>query len=108
MRRVVVNEALMWLRRRHTFVALDRVDDIPEEADVSEVSRLEAEDIYNLITQLPVGYRTVFNLYVIEGYSHQEIAGMLDISESTSRTQLHKAKSSLKKILTQEGFNYGT
>ena len=61
---------------------------------------LAAEDLYKLILQLPNGYRTIFNLFAIEGYSHKEISEMLKISENTSRTQYHKAKIYLQKKLT--------
>jgi RNA polymerase sigma-70 factor (ECF subfamily) len=64
--------------------------------------------LYQLILELPDGYRTVFNLYAIEGYDHREIGGMLGINESTSRSQLFKAKQLLKRKIKQEGFNYGT
>ncbi len=108
MKKVVINEALMWLRRRHSFALVDSVNELTEEESLETLSTLDAEDIYQMITQLPTGYRTVFNLYVVEGYAHQEIAAMLSITESTSRTQLFKAKALLKKMLTQEGFGYGT
>lgn len=108
MRRIVVNEALMWLRRRHNFNLTETLDESMNEPDLKQFSELDEEDIYKFITQLPTGYRTVFNLNVVEGYSHQEIAAMLAISESTSRSQLCKAKTVLKKALTQEGFHYGT
>ncbi|MCZ8214865.1 MAG: sigma-70 family RNA polymerase sigma factor, partial [Cyclobacteriaceae bacterium] len=108
MKKVVINEALMWLRRRHSFALVDSVNELTEEESLETLSTMDAEDIYQMITQLPTGYRTVFNLYVVEGYAHQEIAAMLSITESTSRTQLFKAKALLKKMLTQEGFGYGT
>lgn len=108
MKKVVVNESLMWLRRRHNFHLLESLDESTPEPSMTEFSRLEAEDIYKCITQLPIGYRTVFNLAVVEGYCHAEIAVALNISEGTSRSQLYKAKTQLKKILTQEGFHYGT
>ena len=56
-----------------------------------------AEQIHQMIAQLPDGYRTVFNLYVIEGYSHKEIADKLGVQESTSKSQLSKARALLKK-----------
>lgn len=108
MKKVVINEALMWLRRRHSFTMMESVHELMEESSLETLADMGAEDIYQLITQLPTGYRTVFNLYVVEGYAHQEIADLLSITESTSRTQLFKAKAMLKKMLTQEGFGYGT
>jgi len=106
--KIVINDSLMWLRRRHNFHLMESLDTIVVEPETNSLSQLEAEDIYQLITELPTGYRTVFNLAVVEGYNHAEIAAALDISESTSRTQLFKAKAMLKKLLTREGFHYGT
>lgn len=106
-RKIVINEALMWLRRRHNFV-LTEISEIGNEVSLDDFSQLPAEDIVRLVNQLPDGYRTVFNLSVIEGYDHAEIAGLLGIGEGTSRSQLFKAKALLKKMLTQEGFQYGT
>lgn len=107
-RKIVVNESLMWLRRRHNFNMTDNMGDEFESVDLHALGELPAEDIARFVASLPDGYRTIFNLSVIEGYSHAEIAAMLKISESTSRTQLFKAKAQLKKMLTQEGFHYGT
>lgn len=107
-KKVMINESLMWLRRRHNFHLTESLDEHTPEPELKQFSEMEAEDIYRFISALPTGYRTVFNLSVIEGYSHQEIAESLSITESTSRTQLFKAKAMLKKMLTQEGFQYGT
>jgi RNA polymerase sigma factor (sigma-70 family) len=108
MRKIVVNESLMWLRRSHNFNLTESLEASLPEPDLNAFSEQEAEDIYYFITQLPTGYRTVFNLSVIEGFNHAEIAGMLQISENTSRSQLFKAKTMLKKMLIQEGYHYGT
>ena len=59
------------------------------------------QDLYKLILELPLGYRTVFNLYVIEGYSHKEIAEQLTISESASRSQLTHARQRLMTLLSK-------
>ena len=69
--------------------------------NVSETAsqKLGLEELTRLIQRLPNGYKVVFNLYVIEGYSHKEIADMLGISENTSKSQLFKAKAALKKQL---------
>ena len=61
--------------------------------------QLEAKQIMQLIERLPVGYRTVFNLFVVEGYTHKEIAEMMGIDEGTSRSQLAKARKSLQEML---------
>jgi RNA polymerase sigma factor (sigma-70 family) len=107
-RKIVVNESLMWLRRRHNFNLTESIDIGLPEPDLSQLALLEAADILKLIEELPTGYRTIFNLSVVEGYSHQEIAALLEISEGTSRSQLFKAKVILRKMLTQEGYQYGT
>jgi RNA polymerase sigma-70 factor (ECF subfamily) len=65
-------------------------------------SIVQAKQIVDCIRMLPVGYRTVLNLYAIEGYSHKEIAGMLDIEESTSRSQYTRAKQMLEEILVRK------
>lgn len=64
--------------------------------DVTPLQTLNLQYLTQMIQKLPVGYRTVFNLYVIDGYNHKEIAELLNISESTSKTQLMKAKNMLK------------
>jgi RNA polymerase sigma-70 factor (ECF subfamily) len=61
---------------------------------------MDAEEILDLVGRLPTGYRTVFNLYAIEGYAHIEIARLLDITESTSKSQLHRARAMLQKMMT--------
>jgi len=108
LRKIVINESLMELRKKHNFNLTESIDETVPAPDLKQFSESGANDIYKLITQLPTGYRTVFNLNAIEGYSHEEIATLLGISEGTSRSQLFKAKALLKKMLTQEGFHYGT
>lgn len=107
-KKIMVNESLMWLRRRHNFHLTEAIGENTPEPGLEQFSQMDAGDIYQFITRLPTGYRTIFNLSVVEGYSHAEIAAALNITESTSRTQLFKAKSQLRKMLTQEGFHYGT
>jgi len=64
-------------------------------------NELEVSDLMKLIENLPVGYRTVFNMYAIDGYNHQEIAGQLGISENTSKSQLSRARALLQKRLNE-------
>ena len=68
---------------------------------VSALDGLSEKDILKLVQQLSPGYRTVFNLYVVEGFSHKEIATMLDISEGTSKSQLSRAKVILQDMIRQ-------
>lgn len=95
-RKIMVNESLMALRKRNNFILSIEEELTHEPVADDTLSSLEAEAIAQLIAQLPTGYRTVFNLYVVEGYDHKEIAGMLGISENTSRTQLAKARKKLQ------------
>ncbi len=103
-RRIIVRTALRQLRQRHGFEQLTEETLAQETADqalLSEDSATLAENalIARLMQQLPAGYRTVLNLFAIEGYSHEEIAGLLGINVGTSRSQLHKARAQLKKLL---------
>ncbi len=108
MRKVVVNEALMLLRKRHNLNLTESLDTHDPEHNQVAWQEIEAEDLYNMVIELPPGYRTVFNLFVVEGYSHSEIAAMLEISENTSRSQLFKAKQLLKRKMEKDGIQYGT
>ncbi|GAB3322257.1 RNA polymerase sigma factor [Larkinella ripae] len=101
-RRIMVNESLMYLRRNKQWRAEIALDDALPEADpVFADQDLVAEDLLNLLEQLPAGYKTVFNLYAIEGYNHAEIADLLGITESTSKSQLHRARALLQRLLAQ-------
>jgi RNA polymerase sigma-70 factor (ECF subfamily) len=101
-RRIMVNEALMFLRKKH---ALRNAYEIQEHYDLRSddnvVAQLAAQDILALLDQLPIGYRTVFNLYVLEGYKHREIAEELGISINTSKSQLILAKKRLQQFLQE-------
>lgn len=102
-KRIMVNESLMLLRKRKMDqVEIEKVHDLSSNNETAE-SQLMEETIVGIIQQLPNGYRTVFNMYVIEGYSHKEIGERLNISENTSKSQLSKARASLSKSLTQIG-----
>ena len=107
MRKIVINEALMWLRKRNNFNLTETVDGDNPDHGTGGFSEVDGEYLYQLIVELPAGYRTVFNLHAIEGYDHQEIAQMLGIAESTSRSQLFKAKQLLKRRIEQEDIQYG-
>lgn len=97
-RKIVVNTALKKHARKSYKNELYGVEYVPESSqNPSVVATLNAEYLMTLVQDLPVGYRTVFNLYAIEGYSHKEIADQLNIGESTSRSQLAKARGILQK-----------
>lgn len=102
-KRIMVNECLMVLRKKKfEKVGLDTVSNFLDDG-VQVDSHLHAEEIFKAVQNLPNGYRTVFNMYAIEGYSHKEIGEQLGINENTSKSQLSKARSSLKKTLVKLG-----
>lgn len=99
-RRIMVNESLMYIRKHKNMSLEVEVDKAEFEPDYHALENsLEAADLLGLIAGLPVGYRTVFNLYAIEGYNHKEIAEMLDINENTSKSQLSRARKYLQSRL---------
>ncbi len=101
LRKIMVNECLMYLRRqgRLTIVNEDYAAKIGE--DDGQIGRMNANEIFKLVMDLPAGYRTVFNLFVIEGYAHKEIARLLGITEGTSKSQLSKARIQLQKVIKE-------
>ena len=114
-RRIFVTTALEFLRDDNFQGNMDIVDyeDKIETVDISVVEKLSADEILNCISELPQGYQLVFNLYAIEGYSHAEIAKMLNIKEGTSRSQFAHARQLLQNkiqklhILTNTENKYG-
>lgn len=106
-RKIMVNEALMFIRKKQNlmFVVEENTIEVPLQAEI--INQMDAEELNFLIMKLPNGYRTVFNLNVVEGYDHKEIASMLSISEVTSRTQLAKAKNKLREMIKQNTVDYG-
>jgi RNA polymerase sigma-70 factor (ECF subfamily) len=94
MRRIFVNTALMSLRRNDVLKGAEEISvprsDIPFEDNIME--RLDGQKIIKLISEMPAGFRAVFNLSVLDGFSHQEIAQQLGISEGASRSQLSRAR----------------
>lgn len=99
MRKIFVNCALEYLRKSDVLREATDLDNTAElvNADSSAISDISAAELMNMVKELPAGFRTVFNLFAIEGYSHKEIAEMLDITDSTSRSQYTRAKQLLKK-----------
>ena len=107
MKRIMVTTSLKYLRdhakysKNMVFDSMDDQMDIPEETDDYPYPEISKEQLLELITELPLGYRTVFNFYVMENYSHKEIAEMLQCSESTSKTQLLKARAWLQRRIKE-------
>ncbi|NID10395.1 RNA polymerase sigma factor [Fibrivirga algicola] len=103
-RRIMVTESLMFLRKNKSLRKEIPIDNVVEEPDYQWADEnLQTDDLLRLVAQLPDGYRTVFNLYAIEGYSHAEIAALTGISEGTSKSQLSRARALLQqKVRTLE------
>lgn len=105
-RKIMVNESLNHIRyKKNLFVEGDETDWVEPHHTPLE-SKETAGALMQLIDQLPLGYRTVFNLHAIEGYSHKEIAEMLEIDENTSRSQLSRARQQLQTQVTKEQYLY--
>lgn len=101
-RRIVVNESLTYLRRNKNMYLETEIDAVDREPDLAKIdSHLEAEDLLRLVGELPSGYRMIFNMYAIDGYSHKEIAEQLNISENTSKSQLSRARALLQRKLVE-------
>jgi RNA polymerase sigma factor (sigma-70 family) len=99
-KRAVINESLSFLRKKKNMYMTAHLDDI-ETAMIPHYDNdpLEEEDLLAMIGELPPGYRIVFNMYAIDGYSHKEIAEQMNISENTSKSQLSRARVYLQKLL---------
>ena len=97
-RKIFVTTALMELRRKDALKMSDELDVVRgmKTDTVSQLQNIGYKDLMSLITQLPPGFRTVFNLYAVEGFTHKDIGEMLGISETTSRTQLSRARAWLQ------------
>lgn len=99
---IVIREALAIIRKNQQLrmeIDLEFIDQ--QQIAQPPADSLEQEDLLRMISELPTGYRTVFNLYAIDGYSHKEIADQLNISESTSKSQLSRARVYLQEVLTR-------
>ena len=101
LKRVVVNTALNKCAKNKSLRESYEIENIELEYEETITSDLSNMELLELIKKLPDGYQMVFNMYVIEGYSHKEIAKMLKISEGTSKSQLSKAKGLLRKMLAK-------
>lgn len=102
-RRIIVNTALMHLRAKKKELDFSDIDDVAgryhPESYFDTDSEINAKELTRMLDQLPEGYRLVFNLFAIEGYSHKEIAESLGITEGTSKSQLSKARGCLQEML---------
>lgn len=103
MKRIVVNKSINIIKkRRENIITQEEQLDIPAEVTEADyMPEVSVDKVRKCIEMLPDGYRTVLSLYLLEGYDHEEIAGIMGITESTSKSQLNRAKGKLKELLTQ-------
>lgn len=104
MKRIMINEALGYIRKNKAMYLEIEIEAADKEPDFNKLfTELETNDLLKMVNELPSGYRTIFNLYAIEGYSHKEISELLGINENTSKSQLSRARMNLrKKLLASE------
>jgi RNA polymerase sigma factor (sigma-70 family) len=101
LRKIMVNTAINLYRQKQRNIQSEEIEKAHRQSETeSIISGISYQEIIGILRKLPPSYRTVFNLYAIEGYKHEEIAKMLGISVGTSKSNLFKAKEALKKILT--------
>ncbi len=102
LRRIMINVSLRFLKKNKKHL-VKNIEEIYSLYDKNEsiYSKLSQDDLMQTLYKLPDGYRIVFNMFAIEGYSHKEIGEILKIGESTSRSQLAKAKKRLRKLITE-------
>lgn len=103
-KRIVVNKCISHLRKKKVYLSdIDEVAHVPETKEDNEDYTYEVQQIKNAMRLLPQGYKAIFSLYTLEGYDHEEIASIMKISVSTSKSQYHRAKKKLKEIITLQG-----
>ncbi len=100
-RKITVNHCLYQLKRNVNFNLYLEDTQLSHHPESTAETQLEEEDLLNIVQQLPEGCKAIFNLFVIEGYGHKEIAEMLNISEGTSKSQLNVAKTKLKELVNR-------
>jgi RNA polymerase sigma-70 factor (ECF subfamily) len=103
LRRVMINTAITHYHRNVKHYYQKDIDEI-QESEIQEIHEVledeySTEELLSVVQGLPVGYRTIFNLYAVEGYKHKEIAEMLNIAEATSKSQFHRAKKMIQERL---------
>ncbi len=110
MRRIMVHCSIEYYRKHHKMIQIADVSELSNEPSVNPavLANMDVNDMLGLIQRLSPGYRLVFNLYAIEGYSHKEIAEIMGITEGASKSQLSRARAILKEqVLKMENKGYG-
>jgi RNA polymerase sigma-70 factor (ECF subfamily) len=107
-RRIMVHSSIEYYRKHHKMMQVVEIENIPEQSvNPLAAANLSAKELLAMIQGLSPGYRMVFNLYAIEGYSHKEIAEIMGITEGASKSQLSRARAILKEqVIKTEGGKY--
>ncbi len=106
---IMINTSIDYYRARIKRMKMEELNSTHDQEDSEHIlSKLNYQDVVKLVQNLSVAYRTVFNLFVIDGYNHEEIAGMLSISVGTSKSNLFKARQQLKEMLREGNINFNT
>jgi len=105
-KRIMIRDSISFLRKKSKLVYVDDMNYFEEASEEPVETQIAIENIQNYINNLPESSKVIFNLYVIEGYKHAEIAELLNISVSTSKTQLFRARTALKKMLKMNQIEY--
>ena len=102
-RRTIVNTAINLIKRNTKYLNDIEIEkaDLVQQAEAGPIENMGASELLELISELPVGYRMVFNLNVVEGYTHKEIGKLLNISENTSKSQLSRARATLQRKIAE-------
>ncbi len=102
-KRIFINTSIEYYRKNQKFKLHDSIENVADfSVEPETLSQLKQADLMKLVQLLPKGYKTVFNLFVVEGYTHDEISSLLNISENTSKSQLHKARHFLKELILKQ------
>jgi RNA polymerase sigma-70 factor (ECF subfamily) len=99
-RKIMVFECISYLRKKKVLIFTDDIESFEKTLKNEVELTIAVEDLHLYINKLPEGCKIVFNMYVIEGYKHSQIAEILNISAGTSKTQLHRARKALKEMIT--------
>lgn len=102
-RRIFVNTVLSYFRKKNPLNTADDVEtlDAGKSVEPTAISQMSADEIKRCVDELPTGYRTVFNLHAVEGYSYPEIAEIMNVSEATTRSQYQRARGRLAEIISR-------
>jgi len=109
LKKIVINKCINALKKRKSeLVYTEVIPEQPEETDEFDINGLSALQVQEAMEELPEGYRIIFSLYLLEGYDHGELAQILDITESTSKSQYSRARKKIQEILIKKGYGKQT